>query len=101
MVLGGRAWRELDLHQSVLGLRGTHGVLADVSRLELLDVGSSGIGDPGALAIAAAPFVRLRRLSLRRSQLTSASLRPLSRAPRLATLAALDLSCLHECKSSV
>jgi uncharacterized protein (TIGR02996 family) len=87
-----RAWRELDLHNNVLGLRGTEMALADVSRLETLDLGSCGIGDSGAAAIAAAPFARLRQLKLRRSQLTAVSLRRLARSPQLSTLEVLDVS---------
>jgi uncharacterized protein (TIGR02996 family) len=90
--LATRAWRELDLHANVLGLRGTETALADVSRLEALDLGSSGIGDAGAQAIIAAPFVKLRRLSLRRSRLTSSSLGRLARSPNLVTLEVLDVS---------
>ncbi len=90
--LGTRAWREFDLHANVLGVRGAEAVLREVSRLEVLDVGSSGLGDAGATALASAPFARLRRLSLRRSQLTSASLRVVARSPGLATLVSLDLS---------
>jgi uncharacterized protein (TIGR02996 family) len=94
-VLAARAWRELDLHSNVLGLRGVDKAFGDVSRLEVLDIGSSGIGDHGALALAKLPFQRLQRLSVRRSALGPLSLGPLSRAASLATLTALDLSANH------
>ncbi|HEX4454659.1 MAG TPA: TIGR02996 domain-containing protein [Kofleriaceae bacterium] len=94
-LLGTRAWRELDLHSNTIGLRGVESALGDVSRLEVLDVGSSGIGDAGALTLAKLPFERLRRLSVRRSALGPKSLVELSRAPGLATLTALDLSANH------
>jgi Leucine-rich repeat (LRR) protein len=94
-LLGTRAWRELDLHSNTIGLRGVETALGDVSRLEVLDVGSSGIGDTGALALAKLPFERLCRLSVRRSALGPASLGELSRARGLATLAALDMSANH------
>jgi uncharacterized protein (TIGR02996 family) len=94
-LLGTRAWRELDLHSNTIGLRGIENALGDVSRLEVLDVGTSGIGDAGALTLAKLPFARLRRLSVRRSALGPASLVELSRARGLATLTALDLSSNH------
>lgn len=92
-LLARRAWIDLDLHQNVLGARGVEHALAAPSRLATLDLGSSGVGDDGALILASAPLPALRELSLRRSNLTARSLGPLARAPGLASLRELDLSC--------
>jgi uncharacterized protein (TIGR02996 family) len=80
--LATRNWRELDLHANAVGNRGID-ALAGQSNLAVLDVGSNGVTDAGALVLAALP---LERLSLRRSQL--------ARVPgKFPVLRSLDLSC--------
>lgn len=90
--LATRSWSELDLHQNALGANGVAHALASAAHLTALDVGSSGIGDDGALLLTEVPLPKLVRLSLRRSGLTARSLAPLARARGLAALRFLDLS---------
>ena len=85
-----RAWRELDFHVSAIGPSSIDELVKGGARLEVLDLGSCGIEDAGTRRLVELPV--LRRLSLRRSRASYASLAVLAGSP---TLRALDLSAMR------
>lgn len=90
-VLARASCRELDLQDNLLGRGALHGLLMLGSRLEIIDLTSTGIGPEDAMVLAGLRAEHLHTLVLSNCPLGDAGLRSLSQAPWLGQLKLLSV----------